>query len=364
MSYKKNIALLLIMAVIPFIYFDNLMAQSEAEGMDMNDVYVIESPSPKFKSIYLQSHKGLPRFGAQNVYHIKNARGGVIGVDKPKNSLLTQGYQNYFNLLEMKQLSAYYDDMDREYPTEMTRQNKDNKKDVHSFVAQKRFLSLAYGISSDDQIHNYFCDPKDPNCRFRRNWGGSRDDFVMQENYAAYVKANLDELRAWSKKLFKDNSETAFLVHKYEFNPYGNPVISYDFDKNGFWVDIVPSGRNHHHKGFQFQRDEAFFLEFLPETTYGNAHFNRMQDPNSYWPKMLLKIAPSEAEALINRKSKNLFATIKVKIIYKELDTSQPSSPYLKYTYHLADPIIVFYEDVELTQKIGQISLEDPIYKQ
>ncbi|MGB5821165.1 MAG: hypothetical protein WBG90_16895 [Saonia sp.] len=72
---------------------------------------------------------------------------------------------------------------------------------------------------------------------------------------------------------------------------------------------------------------------------------------------------PAEAEALIHRKSKNLFAVIKVKIVYQEVDTSQPSVPYIKYTYHLADPVITFYEDVELTQKIGQISLENPAYK-
>ncbi len=349
--------------MLPLISTYFLGAQSNDETIDMSDVYTIESPSPKFKSIHLQSHKGLPRFGAQNMYYSKNRDGVFTGANRAKNKLVKQGYTNYYKLLEMKQLHAYFDDIDREYLTLITRENSGNRKDLNSSIAQKILLPLAYGIGSSEQIRTYFCDPMDPNCRFKGNWGGSRDDFEMQEKYAAYVKENLDDLRTWSKTLFQGDRQTAYLVHKYEFSPYGRPVISYDFDQNGFWIDVFPSNRNPHSKGFQFLRDETFFFEFLPETPYGNAHLNSMTDTNSYWPKMLLKMDASDAEALVNRKPKSIYAAIKVTIVLKGVEEPQVSIPYIKYTFHLADPLIEFYEDVALTQKFGQISLENPIYQ-
>ncbi len=353
----------IISLVASFVFATPVPAQSDSESINMEDIFTIKSPSPKFKSIHLQAHLGLPRFGAQNMYHKKNRFGGIAGIDRPKNKLLKVGYQNYFNLLGMKFLSSYYDDIDREYLTVVNRQNADNKKDLNSKTAQKKLQSLALGIGTKSQITKYFCDPDDGNCRFRNNWSGTRDDFSIQEKYAAYVKENLDELRAWSKTLFKNNALTAYWVHKYEFNPYGNPTAEYDFGKKGYWIDVFPSRKNNHQKGHQYHGDQDFFFEFLPETSYGNKHLNRMSDTSSYWPKMLLPINPSEAEALINRKSRNLYATFKVNILFKEVNETHAGLPKLEYTFHLASPIISFYEDVELTQKIGEISLEQPIYK-
>ncbi len=360
---QKNIQTALMLLALG-VFSNILFSQTANESVDMSDITTITSPSPKFKHIYLQSHKGLPRFGAQNMYHKLNERGGVIGIDRVKNDLLKQSYQNYFNLLFMKFLSTEYDDIDREYLTEVTHENRDNKKDINSKVVQANLHALALGLGSKSQVTQYFCDQEDGNCRFKRNWSGTRDDFEIQEKYAAYVKENLDDLRAWSKTLFKDNSLNAYWVHKYEFNPYGNPVLQYDFEKNGYWVDVYPSGRNHHQKGFQYHGDEAFFFEFLPETAYGNNHLNIMNDGNNFWPKMLLKLSPSDAEALVDRKTRSLYATFHVNIIFKEVNNSHAGLPQLTYTFHLTDPIITFYEDVELTQKLAEISLEQPIYKE
>ncbi len=338
------------------------IAQSTAENMNMGDILKIDSPSPKFKSIHLQSHKGLPRFGAQNLYYYKNEYGDQA-VNKVKSELLKQGYPNYYNLLKMKYLSNYYDDMDREYLTEITRENANNKKDIHSQTAQKYFLNLAYGISSENLLRTYFCDAKGPNCRYPRQWGGTRDEFEIQENYAAFTKENLDVLRNWSSVLFKNNMETGYMVHRYEFCPYGSPVIQYDFDQSGYWIDVFPSTKNRSRRGHQYERNRAFFREFLPMTDYGNAHLNRMTDPVSYYPKILLKISPEDAEALVNQKPKQLYAAIKVNIVFKQVGGSQPSVPHIEYTYHLADPMIEFYDDIKLTKKIGEISLKNPVYK-
>ncbi|MEL6919278.1 MAG: hypothetical protein AAFO99_16310, partial [Bacteroidota bacterium] len=331
-----------------------LIAQTTQSPLDLNGVLIIESPAPKFKPIHLPSHKGLPRFGAQNFYQAnRNQPREVLRANQAKKKLLEQGYLNYCNLLEMKYLSSYFDDMDKEYLTVLTRENQGNKKDIHSNIAQRKLLPLASNVSSKTLFRDFFCDEKtNPDCKYPSGqWGGSRDDFVVQEKYAAFVKEHLMDLRDWSKTFFKENSQTVYWVHKYSFNPYGNPTIPYDFDRNGYWMDVFPSRNNRNAKGFQFYgngNNESFFFEFLPETAYGNKHLNRMTDPNRYWPKMLMKIPPGEAEALINRKTKDLYATIKVNIVFKEVNEVNMGSPQLTYTFHLASPSIVFYEDVEL----------------
>ncbi|MEM9000534.1 MAG: hypothetical protein AAGB24_09745 [Bacteroidota bacterium] len=341
-----------------------ISAKSQVQdAIDQADLYKIESPHTKFRSIHLQSHKGLPRFGTQNPYYFTSQYGGQR-VDKPKNKLVQHGYVGYYSLVKMKWLAPYYDDIDRTHLTVVTRTNSDNKKDLHSRAAQQHLLGLAQNLSTNEQLEKYFCGKNDPNCRYRNQWGGSRDEFVIQEKYAAYVSENLDDLRKWSTTFFKDNTEIGYLVHRYQFHPYNRPMLQYDFENNGYWFDILPSNKNLHKYGHRYRGngDDAFFFEFLPVSDYENEHFNKMTDPNNYYPKMLLHISPEKAEALVNRKPKHIYAAIKVKIVFKGLE-EQSSIPQTIYSYHLADPIITFYEDIELTKKLGEISLKNPVYQ-
>ena len=55
--------------------------KEQPQEIDYSDIYTIESPYPAFKSIHLQTHKGLPRFGIHNLYYFKN-KYGRQGVDR------------------------------------------------------------------------------------------------------------------------------------------------------------------------------------------------------------------------------------------------------------------------------------------
>ena len=330
------------------------------QEIDYSDIYTIKSPYSEFKSIHLQAYKGLPRFGNHNPYYFKNKYGGQ-GIDRVKNTLLTNGYQNYGNLITMHYSDSYYKDIDHTSLTVIDYSNKDNKKDLHSSVAQKQLLITAYRLATENTIKTFFCDVKNnPQCRKNHvtDWGGTRDEFVIQEKYSTFVNQYLDKLLKWSKEFFKDSTQTGYFVNRHKFE------TSYDFDAQGYWTPIFPSNAIRY-KGYQyrFTGDEAFFFEFLPITKYGNKHLNRMTDPTNYYPLVLLKMNAETAEALINKNPEFVYSATKVKITFKALNDSQIAIPSVAFTYHLLNPVIEFFEDIQLTKKIGEINLERVVYK-
>ena len=87
--------------------------------------------------------------------------------------------------------------------------------------------------------------------------------------------------------------------------------------------------------------------------------------PSAFFTGVRLKsISPEKAESLVNKKLANIYLVTKVKIVFKEIDNSNPPFPTVFYTYHYESPIIEAYEDVALTQKIGEISLKNLTYKE
>ncbi len=346
---------------------EKLESKRQAQEIDYSDVYTIKSPYPEFKSIHIQAHKGLPRFGNQNPYYFKNEY-GVIDMNRSKNNLLKTGYQNYGNLLTMHFLNTYYKEMDRSSLTIIDFNNRDNKKDWHSSVAQKHLLSTAYSLAEENSIRTFFCDVKN-NSKCVMNsipqWGGNRsvkDEFVEQEKYSTYVAEHLDNLLKWSKEFLKDGTESGYYVNSLDFQAANTP---YDFDANGYWLSIFPNNSNNPIQGFRyyFTGDTAFFNAFLPVSNYGNKHLNRMTDVNSYLPRILLKINADTAEVLANKKLQHIYAATKVKILFKKLNERNVQAPKAEFTYHLVSPVIEFFEDIELTKKIGEIDLEKAVYK-
>ncbi len=324
-----------------------------AQEIDYSDIYIIKSPYPEFKTIHLQTHKELLRLGGHNFYYHDKAKSSFI-----KNKLIRSGYENYGFLLTMRFLDSYYKDIDRINLTVITRDNVDNKKDMHSSSAQKNLKITVYKLGSEITMKTFFCDSSKADCTPTSDWGGSRDEFEAQEKYAAFVDKHLDDLLKWSKDFFKDGTQTGYYVTQHK---WGTP---YDFDALGYWTNIFPSNTVTTGLNYPFTGDEAFFREFLPITEYGNKHLNRMTDANSYYPQVLLKMTPETAEALTNKKPEVVYSATKVKIVFKKFNDSQVSSPNVEFTYHLLNPVIEFFEDIELTKKIGEISLEDITYKE
>ncbi|MFD1162406.1 hypothetical protein [Hwangdonia seohaensis] len=356
---KKSFIYSFVITVIFSLSTNNTVAQETSEvAIDMTDVLTINSPSNKFKSIHLQAHKGLPRFGAHNQYRFIN-KYNSLGLDRPKNTLIKEGFTNYANMVKMKYMARYYNDIDNTYITALTHENRDNKKDIHSFTAQNHLLRAMHTLVSEEIKRTYFCDiEKNPKCRFTGKWGGTRDEFVAQEKYATFVAANLEELRNWSVDFFKNNDEIGYFVTRHKFGQY-------DFDKGGFWVQLPPHSKEYFGFGIL---DEAFFFEFFPEESFENAYLNSIK--NTY-PKILLPISADKAEDFLNnrgidfnsrRPTEFIYSAIKVRIVYKELNTANITIPSPMFTYQFEDRIIEFYQDIELTKKIGEISLNNPVY--
>ncbi len=333
----------------------NIPIKKQDQEIDYSDTYIIKSPYPEFKTIHLQAFKGLPRFGNHNPYYFKNKYGGQ-SVNRVKNTLLTNGYKNYGSLLTMHYLDSYYKDIDRASLTVIDHSNANNKKDLHSSVAQRNLLNTVYKLGSESTMKTFLCDVSNTNCIPTNKWGGSRDEFEAQEKYTTFVNKHLDDLLKWSKDFFKNGIQTGYFVNRHKWE------TSYDFDAQGYWIPIFP---NNFHKGhhYRFTGEEAFFFEFLPITNYGNKHLNRMTDPNSYYPLVLLKMNAETAETLTNKKPEFVYSATKVKIVFKKLNDSQIHSPMVQFTYHLLNPVIEFFEDIELTKKIGEINLENVVYK-
>jgi len=335
--------------------------KQQTQEIDYSDIYTIKSPYPEFKSIHLQAHNDLPRFGSHNPYYFKNRYGGQ-GVNRTKNTLLTNGYNSYGSLITMHFLESYFKDIDRTSLTFLDRSNTSNTKDIHSNIAQRELLKAAYGLATESIIKTFFCDMKN-NSKCTSSsyaiWGGHRspkDEFEEQEKYTTYVDKHLDKLRKWSKDFFENGTQTGYFVNRHKWG------TSYDFDAQGYWTSIFP---NNFHKGhcYRFTGEEAFFFEFLPITNYGNKHLNQMTDPNSYYPLILLKMNVEAAEALTIKKPEFVYSATKVKIKFKTLNDSQVHSPLVEFTYHLLNPVIEFFEDIQLTKKIGEITLEKGVYK-
>jgi Sec-independent protein translocase protein TatA len=325
--------------------------KKQNQEIDYSDTYIIKSPHPEFKTIHLQAHKGLLRFGGHNFYYHDKAKSSFI-----KSKLIRSGYQNYGYILTMRFLDAYYKDIDRTNLTVITHDNVDNKKDRHSSIAQKNLKITVYKLGSESTLKTFFCDASKGNCTSTSNWGGFRDEFEAQEKYAAFIDKHLDNLIKWSKDFFKDGTQTGYYVTQHKWG------TSYDFDALGYWTTIFPSNTITTGFNYSFTGDKAFFREFLPITESGNKHLNRMTDPNSYYPLVLLKMNAEAAEALTNKKPEFVYSATKVKIVFKKLNDSN-SIPNMEFTYHLLDPVIEFFEDIELTKKIGEINLENVVYK-
>ena len=114
---------------------------------------------------------------------------------------------------------------------------------------------------------------------------------------------------------------------------------------------------------FGSTRDNYFF-EFLPKTPYGQQILNKTQQVEHINAEVLFKIDPAAAEALINDKTKNPQMVVKVRVVYEGFRPENPTIYAPKYTYHLLDPMMELYSDAGLTSKIGEINLENLIYKE
>jgi hypothetical protein len=328
-----------------FLFCISINAQINTYNFDTNDIIIIKSPSKNYKDILLQSHKGLPRFGALNGYII--SRGKIEPNTREKSQLIGTSYLSFSRMIQMNYMESIYNDFNREVFTYAT-SNDMSKKEKNSFIAQQHFSELSRTTGTKEAgIIN-----------------AGTNEFERRRNFKEYVSNNLDGLRKWSSTLLKNNTVTGYWV---------NTVIltDYDFDKKGYWLRI-PLAMTHPGKFSHY----SFFRNFSPKTNYENKLLIDKGRTNAL-PiiKALFKISPEDAEKLQPKRQKSIpgkhdkkiankiFFATKVKVTLKEFSASKniarPEIPYLEH--HFLSPIITLYKDAALTEKVGEISLENLI---
>ncbi|MCR9264196.1 MAG: hypothetical protein NXH86_08550 [Flavobacteriaceae bacterium] len=292
-------------------------------------VITYTSPSSDFIDITIQSHKGLPRYGA--LYFVR-------GTTKPTDN------KAYEKLMELQFLEQTYADINR---SKLTKSNSSQQEKGQEFknseFAQHHLLQLAGYASSDKVLKEYFCDPeaKSP-CNFynpageRKHiayWGGAgKNEFAQNRSYTSFVKNYLEPLQEWSRTFYANGSETVYYVNR--------ALVSekYDFKNKGYWINnifsLVGSSFMLHHS------------EFLPFTENEKALANNAK-------KHFVPIDPSMAKTLNLQQRSPVFAVLKVKVSPK---LSNPT--HVAWEYELEDSIIEIYRDAALTNKMGEIDLK------
>jgi len=333
--------------------------KQQTQEIDYSDIFIYKSPSKHFKDLYLQKYKDLPRFGACDFYMKTKTSPHLTPSFSIKRNMLTTGYTGFRKLVLMNILKDYFKFIDKESLTPQAQSTDYTEKEIKSYNIQRLIKELAYYVSTDEIKRAYFCkDPTQKRCADNSNkWGGYyADDFRENEKYVDYVKKYLAELSQWSTNFFKDGTEVVYLTNKVKFETNG-----YDFDNNGYWIQL-PMRNNYFAHNYTGTQDQYFF-KFLPETTYGNNLLNKINQVKYINGEVMLKISPEKAEALVNKKLSDLYMVSKVKIVYKEINASSPYFHTALYTYHFESPLFEIYEDAALTQKVGEISLENLTYK-
>ena len=329
-------------------------------SVEGSDIMIYKSPDPAFEDIAIQKYKDLQRFGSCNFYMMANnpKRPDLSLEAGAKRKKMELGYSGFLKLARIHNLKDHFGVMDKEALTPANRILVE--EEVKSRLAQKTLLEFAFMMGTDVLKREYFCsDPNSSgNCSYAQKWGGNRaDDFTENEKYVSFVQKYLNKILKWSEDFFKGGSERFYLVQPLEFQG------QYDFDKSGFWVKLPVIGTYNYGMDYGNTR-ENYFFEFLPKTSYGQQVANKIAQVDYVNGLVLFKIDPEKAEALLNNKSKNPQMVTKVQTVFEGFEEANPTLYSSKYTYHFLDAEIELFEDVQLTQKIGEIRLDNLVFKE
>ncbi|MDE3742086.1 hypothetical protein [Maribacter polysaccharolyticus] len=324
------------------------------------DYLVYKSPDPAFHDIYIQKYEGLPRFGSCDFYSMPSnpKRPEMTPEANEKRKKMQLGYAAFMQLVRIHTLKDHFEVMDRTALTPISKPLVE--EEVKSNQAQKILLDFAFLMGTDALKKEYFMNDwtGTGNSAIVPKWGGQNsDDFTENEKYVAFVEKYLDKILQWSRTFFNKGSEDFQFVVPLEFKG------QYDFDNNGFWVQL-PTKRRFSYGMDYGSTGNNYFFEFHPKTAYGQQILNKTQQVEHINAEVLFKIDPSTAEGLINDKTKNPQMVIKVQVVFEGFQPGNPTIYAPKYTYRLLDPIMELYSDVRLTSKIGEIDLNNLVYKE
>jgi len=320
------------------IMYSHAQTDTESGDLQQTDVISFAAPSDTFKSIYLQTHKELPRFGTLNQYSptvTKKSEYGSRGnpkyaqqnpSTKEKIRVLRNGYVLHRELVKMKYLKILYDDMDLNAISKPDYKNPEGK-DSRSYVAQNHLRTLA----------KRFCTAETFNAAYGRS-----NQFEQQRNYQNFVEGHLKPLKKWSNTFFENDAMEAYIVTT-------SSLSSYDFEKEGYWLPVqLTNGAR-----------SIFFSALEPVSSVEENILNlvgtRAIKGIRLWG--FLSIPTTNAEKLQEQNIQRLYLVRKVKVNYKDIEYRGNQEPNLKFSFHHLNPIIEIYEDEGLTKKLGELPL-------
>ena len=306
------------------------------------DVLRYKAPSENFIDLTIQSHKGLPRYG--ELYYRR-------GVTTPTTN------KAYIALLELKFMKPVLDDMNRSKLDMYS--NPTEQAAINSATAQRHLLTLAGYICSEQVLMEQFCDPesrvmKKPmggtqsNCRFKNaagersflgHWGGSRsNEFRQLRSYTFFLENLLEPLQSWADSFYTSGEQTAYCVAQTRI------LGKYDFKSKGYWISPGVGG-------IGSMPPHAEFLAYTEgeKLLKGNNH-----------RKILLPMAPEKAKSLGLQDRKALFLVFKVNM---KPTLVAKGKPRVQFEYELAENVLEVYKNVQLTEKIGALNINELISK-
>lgn len=310
-------------------------AMPKSAEVEAYDYLSIAAINERFEGVQIQSFRGLPRLGVLYNYQTDNKSIPNRSERLTKSKTDWRAVGKFTTLLQVKLMDDKFDQMDLEMPVEVKYPRGGpvgDKKVQLSGYCQRTIRYIATILLKKEYSSDYFCNsnrPCDPEKASTSEWGGyGSNEFDKIKAYTAYINDNFQDILNTASKV----PEEAYWVSTAR-------IGQYDFNSKAFPIHFSLT------KGF-----------YVPKNSYEE----KLNDQSRIY-NTTLEMSPSEAQILLeNLPNRYLYAVYKIK--YSRHDITNTGLSYTKdgnprNEFHLISPIIELFEDIGLTKKLGEISL-------
>lgn len=320
-----------------------------AQTADADELIAFKPPSDNFVSIYLQTYKGLPRFGVVDSYKNQSANaqanprsnvarpvrgGGRTPEQLKKNKMVNKGKINFSLLISLKYLKPFMRDLDKDrliiFNDRLTEQQSNS-------AYLQRFLL--------NQVAPNLC--VDAACK---NANGGKNEFEKQRNYKTFVDSYLEPLLEWSQDVFKNDVLIGYHVSTL------NIGRNYDFDKKGYWVSHYLALNDI----FPFKQGGLKRVVFEPVKPYENQLLKKMALGKNI--NFFLPMDEQTAERLKKKGINRLYLVKKIKLQHSDKRMDVPTDP-INFNYSHEKSDVEIYTDEALANHFRTLSLNNLILK-
>ena len=321
-----------ILFLILGFYITHTISAQDSEGF-----VVIDPKTDQFASIYLQTHKGLPRFGVLDNYlpfRTKATRTSYTPEIRAKIRKAQTGRSNYSLMVRLKYLAPLMDDLDKEKLTPMgvnISQAQRNSVWLQSFLRTR----LAPGICLTETCQKL---------------GRGKNEFERLRNYKAFTAEHLGPLQEWANTFFKDDQVIGYHVSTISFGR------QYDFERKGYWVSHSFGINNVFFSG----KSRDMKILFEPQKSYENTLKNKLGRGNALQFLLKMDEATAERYQTMGVTTFYLVKRIKVKHSGKEIANAAQAT---EFNYAHETPELAVYEDIGLSKLVSTLSLDNLILK-